>query len=101
MTNAEKLQALKLRLPDTSESENELLSSLLDEAEAAILAMTGRAELPSALEFIQIKLAAIYYNRMGIEGESGHSEGGVSVTVDAMPDDIRRTINPYRLAVTR
>jgi hypothetical protein len=99
MLNAQKLAALKLRLPDVT-NQDELLQSLLDEAEAAILAMTNRTEIPAALNYTQIKLAAIAYNRMGVEGEGSHSEGGVSVSIDAMPDNIRREIAPFRLVRT-
>lgn len=99
MTNGEKLAALKLRLPDATN--DALLSSLLDEAGAAILSMTNRNSLPDALAYTQIKLAAIAYNRMGAEGEASHSEGGVSISVDTMPENIRREITPYRRAVTR
>ncbi|MGI6691164.1 MAG: hypothetical protein GX916_10080 [Clostridiales bacterium] len=100
MLNVEKLVALKLRLPDAT-NQDELLQSLLDEAEAAILAMTNRTEMPAALDYTQIKLAAIAYNRMGVEGQSSHSEGGISVGIDSMPEHIRREISPYRLARTR
>jgi len=50
---------------------------------------------------VQIKLAAIAYNRMGIEGEISHSEGGISIGLESMPDNIKREIAPYRLAKTR
>lgn len=99
MLDAEKLTALKLRLPDATN--DALLQSLLDEAGAAILTMTNRDTLPDALAFTQIKLAAIAYNRMGVEGEASHSEGGVSVSIDALPDNIRREIAPWRLARTK
>ena len=99
MLNAEKLMALKLRLPDATN--DALLQSLLYEAGAAILTMTNRDTLPDALAFAQIKLAAIAYNRMGVEGEASHSEGGVSVSIDALPDNIRREIAPWRLARTK
>lgn len=99
MLGTDKLKALKLRLPDAT-NKDELLQSLLDEAGAAILAMTNRTEIPAALDYTQIKLAAIAYNRMGVEGESSHSEGGVSVSIDSMPENIRREIAPFRLVRT-
>lgn len=95
----EKINALKLRLPDCDN--DELLQSLLDEAGAAILSLTGRAELPEQLAFTQIKMAAVAFNRMGIEGEASHSEGGVSVSVEGLPENIRKEIAPWRLARTR
>ena len=53
---------------------------------------------PEALEAAQLALAAAAYNRMGMEGERDHGEGGVTRSVDALPEDIRRQLNPYRLA---
>lgn len=99
MTDADKLAALKLRLPDATN--DALLQSLIAEAGAAILAMTNRLTIPDQLDFTQVKLAAIAYNRMGVEGENSHSEGGVSVGIDSLPDNIRREINPFRIAKTR
>lgn len=95
----EKLNALKLRLPDCDN--DELLQSLLDEAGAAILSLTGRAELPEQLAFTQVKMAVIAFNRMGIEGQNSHSEGSVSVGVDSYPAAIKSEISAFRLAKTR
>lgn len=75
-----------------------VLEAVLEDARGMILACTGRTELPLALETAQVQLAAVLYNRLGTEGESSHSEGGVSRAMDALPDDIRRQIAPYRLA---
>lgn len=100
MTDAEKLVILKLRLPDAT-GKDALLQSLIQEAGAAILNQTNRETIPAQLEYTQVKLAAIAYNRMGIEGENSHSEGGISVSVDSVPEDIKREINPYRVAKTR
>ena len=66
----------------------------------AILAYTGRREVPPALESLQVTLAVMAYNRLGMEGESAHSEGGVSRDAEALPEDVRRQLNPWRLART-
>lgn len=99
MTDAEKLTALKLRLPD--ETNDALLQSLILEAGAAIKSLTNRDEVPTALGYTQVKLAAVAYNRMGIEGEASHAEGGVIVGIELMPENLRREIAPWRLARTR
>ena len=90
------LEKLKRRIPDAGN--DALLGDLLDAAEAAILAYTGRTALPDALRGAQLELAAVLYNRMGMEGESAHSEGGVSRAVESLPEALRRQLNPYRLA---
>ncbi|MDD6882702.1 MAG: head-tail connector protein [Eubacteriales bacterium] len=90
------LEKLMSRLPD--ERDETLLSELLEDAAAFILAYTGRSSVPQALENAQLQLAVVYYNRRGMEGESQRSEGGVDRTVDALPRDIAAMLNPFRLA---
>ena len=90
------LEKLKRRIPDAAD--DALLEDLLDDAAAMILAYTGRDAVPEVLEAAQLALAAAAYNRMGMEGERDHGEGGVTRSVDALPEDIRRQLNPYRLA---
>lgn len=89
------LERLAVRVEN---AQPQMLESLLLDAEGMLLAYTGRSILPPALETAQIQLAALLYNRMGAEGESAHSEGGVSRTMEALPADIQRQIAPYRLA---
>ena len=76
----------------------ELLDALLSEAQQMILAYTGRKSLPAVLDTACVQLAVVLYNRQGIEGQSAHAEGGVSRTMQALPEEIRRQILPYRLA---
>ena len=92
------LEKLKRRIPDAGD--DALLNDLLDAAAAQILAYTGRTALPEALEGAQLELAAMLYNRMGMEGERAHSEGGVSRSAESLPERLRRQLNPYRLART-
>lgn len=86
---------LKARLPDIDKP---LRDALLQDARDLILSYTGQPEIPAPLIGAQVQLAIISYNRMGIEGESGHSEGGVSRTMELLPEDIRQQLNRYRLA---
>jgi len=92
------LEKLKRRLPDARD--DALLSDLLAEAGAFILAYTGRSALPEPLGDAQVRLAAILFNRMGMEGEGSHSEGGVSRTAEALPEDLRRWLNIWRVVRT-
>jgi len=75
-----------------------VLEELLDEAEGMLLAFTGRMTLPGALETALVQLAVVLYNRRGIEGQTAHSEGGVSRSMEGIPQEILHQAAPYRLA---
>ena len=92
------LARLKRRLPDAADEA--LLSDLLSEAAAFIRAYTRREVVPDELEDAVVRIAAILYNRMGMEGESTRTEGGVTHTADALPEDLRSWLNSWRLAST-
>lgn len=89
------MERLVARLPQISEEERE---ALLCEAEDMLLALTQRAVLPGGLITAQVQLAVVLYNRRGIEGQTAHSEGGVSCSMEGIPQDILRQAAPYRLA---
>ena len=86
----------KLKLP-TGESDEALLSLLLEEAEEQILAYTGRTAMIPALEKTARDLAVIAYNRRGTEGESSRSGGGESYSFDSAPKAIYDVLDRYRL----
>lgn len=92
MDNLEKLKIL------TGESNDELLSLLLSDAEEFVLAYTNRTSIPAGLQKTVRDLAVIAYNRRGTEGESGRSEGGESYTFNDAPKHIYDVLNKYRLA---
>lgn len=92
MTAKERLAA---RLEGVADAQLDLL---LTDAEGMLLACTGRSTLPDALVTAQVQLAAVLYNRQGTEGETAHGEGGVSRTMEGLPEEIRRQIAPYRVA---
>ena len=85
MASAEDIKKLKIL---TGEKNEELLSVLLDEAEAFVLSYTKAVR----------DLAVIALNRMGTEGEKSRSEGGESYTFEDAPKQIYDTLNRYRLA---
>ena len=91
MTQIEELKKL------TGESDEELLSILLKMSEDTILALTNRKVLPESLVTTQTKLAVIAYNRLGTEGETSRSEGGISSAFSDMPEDILKSIKSKRL----
>jgi hypothetical protein len=90
------LERLKRRIPDAAD--DALLSDLIDDAGGFICAYTGRDEVPDALRAAQIALAAVFFNRMGMEGEVRHAEGSAERVAEMLPEDIRRQLNPFRLA---
>lgn len=91
MTQIEKL---KTRLPEV---DSVILDQLLEDAEAEILDFCNRDVLLEKMEGLQRELAIIYYNRMGSEGESSRSEGGVSVSYSTeIPENIKSRLISYR-----
>ena len=90
---------LKRRIPDAVNQEA-LLEDLLTAAGGMICAYTGRGSVPDALAYLQVEIAAMQYNRMGMEGESTHEEGALHRRADSLPEYLKRQLNPYRLART-
>lgn len=91
MTDIEKLKKL------TGESDEELLSLLLEESEAFVLAYTNRAKLVTGLKKPVLDLAVMALNRLGTEGESGRSGAGETYSFDNAPKQIYDILNQYRL----
>lgn len=92
MTELEKLKV------QTGESDETLLSLLLENSTEYVLAYTGRSHMIPALNQPVRELAVIALNRMGTEGESGRSGAGESYTFDNAPKRIFDVLNRYRLA---
>lgn len=84
-------------------ADNELINDLIKEAEAQVLDYTGQKKLVGNMDVYVKKLAIISYNRLGLEGETQRSEGGVTNYLETgIPKDIRQGLNRYRIAkVTR
>ena len=99
MTSTEKRAALAASLaPDTDT--DEVLDGVLADAEALVLNRMypfGYPEgtlVPARYEQIQIQLAVELYSKRGAEGQSSHSENGVSRTwVETSP--LLKRIMPY------
>ena len=100
MEDQELLNLLKLHLPDAGTGEDALLSSLLSDAGALICALTWRPQVPDALKNAQVRLAVLFYTRMGMEGEKEHTEGDVRRSLDDLPEGLRREILSFRRALT-
>ncbi len=96
----DKLEILKLRLDIKGVEKDALLLSLLSSAKTYILSYTGRKEESWLLVFddLQLKIAGIDYNRLGIENLSSQSEGSVSNSyIEGYPKEITSILNRYRV----
>lgn len=82
----------------TGESDKELLEILLEDAKSFVLAYTSRTRMIPELERPVRELAVIALNRMGTEGESSRSSGGISSSFDSAPKQIYDILKRYRLA---
>ena len=83
MTTAEKRAALAISLaPDTDT--DEVLDEVLADAEALVLnrmypfGYPDGTAVPPRYERIQIQLAVELYSKRGAEGQTSHSENGIS-----------------------
>lgn len=92
------LEKLKLQLGIKDSEQDDLLQLSLDDIEANILTWTNRIKLPASLESIQRQIAVIQYNKQGIEGQTSHSEGGISRSFEDLPQSIQNAVNQKRLA---
>lgn len=91
------LEKLRIRLGIKTIDQDDLLELLLEEAKDFLLTETNRATLPVSLESTQRQLAIISYNMQGIEGQTSHSEGGVSRSFESLSPSIQKTIVQHRL----
>lgn len=83
------IDKLRVRLGDAVDADSELLNELLASAAAVILSRrfpfgheAGQA-VPAQYEDLQIRIAVDMFNRMGAEGETMHSENGISRTYES------------------
>ena len=93
------LERLKLRIP---ENNNDLeLEDVLESARAVILSRRYPfGEQPTELESkfldLQIRIAVEMYNKRGVEGQTSHSENGVSrgYSSASVSEELLREITP-------
>ena len=90
------IDRLLVLLGNPPECDMDTVNVCLSMAQDAVLDYIGRDTLPKGAESIVIKLAVIYYNRLGNEGENSRSEGGISQSFsNDIPADIRRQLQNY------
>lgn len=93
------LERLKLR---TGEPDEAILTDCLESAKSAILARRyPYGEQPETLEArysdLQFRIALDLYNKIGAEGQTGHSENGVSRTYESswISQQLLAEVTPY------
>lgn len=89
------LENLKKRIPSASEND---LAVALEDAKDAILARrypfgNRNENLESRYLGLQIRLAVVLYNKRGAEGESAHTENGVSRSYESA-DELLKEVTP-------
>ncbi len=96
MTQLEKIK-LKLDISLEDTSKDNILTLYLEDAENEILSLTHLDVIPEQLLSAQVDLAIIYYNKQGIEGQTAHSEGGISRSFEeGIPKNIKKKIIAFR-----
>ena len=93
------LERFKLRLTENASIEE--LEDILESAKAVILSRRFPfGEVPDEIENrykdLQIRIAVEIFNKIGAEGETSHSENGVSRTYSSasVSEDLLREITP-------
>ena len=93
------LERLKIRIPE-NENDNEL-EDFLESAKSVILSRRFPfGEQPTELEQryldLQIRIAVEMYNKRGVEGQTSHSENGVSRSYSSasVSEELLREITP-------
>ena len=83
MTTEEKIERLAVLIsPD--EADVELLTVLLGQSEGIVLnrrypfGVPDEATVPAQYEHIQLQIAVELFSKMGAEGQTSHSENGIS-----------------------
>lgn len=91
-----KLSTLKSLLGNVVESDC-ILEFYLNRADAIICDLRNSTTVEPQFEYAQILLAVELYNKRGAEGQTGHSENGISRNYEAsdISPSLLNTINPF------
>ena len=99
MTQTEKLQLLKAMVGE-SDTEEVLLAYLNIAGNKIINRAfpygTEETEVPKRYEFLQCEIAAYLLNKRGAEGQTGHSENGISRSYESadVPESLIGAVTP-------
>lgn len=87
---------IKLGIGENDTTQDDLIALYLADAEEDILTFTNLTAVPTGLLSTQVDMAIRLYNKRGIEGETAHSEGGISRSFEDLPDSIKRKLKSFR-----
>ena len=100
MTQAEKLQLLKAMVGESDTEE--VLLTYLNIAGRKILNRaypygTEETDVPSRYDFLQCEIAAYLLNKRGAEGQTSHSENGISRSYESadVPESLIGAVMPF------
>lgn len=98
----EKLILLKRLVNSAGSAEDDILTAYLSLAASAILSKlypfeSDVKEVPDKYSLLQCQIAQYLYNKQGAEGETSHSENGVSRTYEngGVPESMLKDVVPY------
>lgn len=101
MTDPEKLDLLRT-LTGASADEDVLLDAMLDEAGSAIILKaypfrTDVTKVPPIYDILHISIAQYLYNKLGAEGQTSHSENGITRQYGSadIPEEMLSRVIPY------
>lgn len=100
MTHEEKLKLLKAMVGE-SDTEDVLLTYLNIAGHKIINRAypfkSGETEVPAKYEYLQCEIAAYLMNRRGAEGQTAHSENGISRSYESadVPESMLGAVTPY------
>ena len=99
MTQTEKLTLLKAMVGESDTEE--VLLAYLNIAGGKIINRafpygTDETEVPRRYEFLQCEIAAYLLNKRGAEGQTGHSENGISRSYESadVPESMLSAVTP-------
>ena len=99
MTQAEKLKLLKAMVGESDTEE--VLLAYLNIAGRKIINRaypygTDETEVPTRYDFLQCEIAAYLLNKRGAEGQTGHSENGISRSYESadVPESLLGAVTP-------
>lgn len=102
MTDDEKLARLRQMLDPADTTSDEIANAYLDMAEKAVINLAfpygnGSEVMPEKYEDVQIEIALYMLNKRGAEGETEHSEGGISRAYESgdIPASLKSRITAY------
>ena len=100
MTQTEKLQLLKAMVGESDTEE--VLLAYLNIAGRKILNRaypygTEETDVPSRYDFLQCEIAAYLLNKRGAEGQTSHSENGISRSYESadVPESLIGAVMPF------